>query len=127
MKTKFVGRKHYVCHLGSPKRFSRNAQHFLYTENHLDPCDAAVVATDAGKLVGFLRFGRDRKLIWALGTWVDPKYRGQGIGKWLWSLLIKKYPRAKVDVTTMTARGSQLIEGIKDRHPDLDLEWTDFS
>jgi GNAT superfamily N-acetyltransferase len=127
MKTKFVGPKHYVCHLGNKKRFHKNAQHFLYVENHLDPCDAAVIATDKGKLIAFLRFGKDGRWIWALGTWVDPKYRGQGIGKWLWSLLLKKYPKRRVNVTTMTPRGSQLVESVEESNPNLDLTWTDLS
>ena len=127
MRTRFVTGDHYVCHLQDRKRFTGNAQHFLYVENRLDPCQHAVVATEAGKLVGFLRFGTYRNTIFAWGTWVDPSQRGKGIGAHLWHLLLKKYHQKTVEVTTITARGSRLVNTLSENYPDRNWEWCDIS
>lgn len=126
-RTRFVDSDHYVCSLKEPDRFCQDARNFLFVENKLDPCEAAILATVDGELVGFIRFGTYRRVVYALGTWVSRKHRGQGIAGWMWGRLLKKYPAYRIEVTTISRQGSRLVRALKQKYPRRNWAWCDIS
>jgi len=126
-RTKFVGADNNICNLSCPEILGEGERRFLFAENNLDPCKAAVLATVDGKLVGFLRFETSHRTVYALGTWVHRRHRGQGIAGWMWGRLLRKFPGYEIVVTTISRRGSQLVWALKQKYPGRRWAWYDLS
>lgn len=87
------------------------------------PCAAASIALDGSRLVGFFRFYRpEPKRIHAAGTWVNPRYRGQGIGLKLWSCALRASQIKAVTVTAISTDGERLVASVQGRFPRVSFD-----
>ena len=84
--------------------------------------DVAAVATHQRTLVGFVRIITPGSPHYAsaAGTWVEPKYRRQGLGVQMWSCLLRRFAWSTVEVITTTKGGYRLVCAVGDRHPEID-------
>lgn len=91
-------------------------------------CEYSVVATKAGKVVGVFRFSIERtvssksKVLFASGTWVEPKYRKTGLAMAMWrkALKFRAFDGANVVVTSMG--GFRLVTKLARKRTDLEWE-----
>lgn len=83
--------------------------------------DGAIVAKDEGRLVGFLRY--DRRIgsatLQAVGTWVDPEYRRQGIAERMWRHAVRGVGIERISVYTATNAGRKLVKALSKKLPQL--------
>ena len=129
VRIRFVDETHYILHCDgggrplacSDPRVPEQAQRWI--SKHLSgTVDAAIVATSAGKLVGFFRFDyvkhksrRGRRAIRALGTWVHHDFRRRGIATRMWTLAKRATRRTVIHVYTVSQSGAHFVSAIKKR------------
>lgn len=129
MRTLIVGWKHPVCCGNDPKGLQENEVEphpsmprqvkVFWKRWGLFCSDKAVIVLDDGELVGFFRFSIDKKYIYAIGTWVHPDYRGQGMAKKMWTKALKSVRGKKtVTVTTVSEGGGALVVAMKKLFPN---------
>lgn len=53
----------------------------------------------------------------ALGTWVQPYWRGLGIGKALWEAMLEREKPRRVRVATISKAGHALVLSLAPHHP----------
>lgn len=88
--------------------------------------DRAVIALDEhGHLAGvwqydITRYAKKTSKVLSCGTWVDPKYRKNGVAKKMWEFGLTYEDPKKVKVVVITDRGYSLAHAIKKRFPNID-------
>ena len=113
----YITSKHY-CTKGipddPPKQLIGNSSAYdFYDRYALAPAQYVAVAY-APTLVGFFRYDLDRKdAMIAAGTWVHPKYRGQGLGQALWAKALQKHSPSIVYVQPVTSYGKRFVSNLK--------------
>jgi hypothetical protein len=121
IRFRFLGMAHYLAawKRGDP-RISPAARAFF--AGLLTPCDDVVAAFDEG-VIGFLRFStalkRNKVILYAAGTWVEPEYRGGRvpgkagehvhIARALWARAMRKHDPDVVIVRTVSAEGRGFV------------------
>ncbi len=84
--------------------------------------DAAVCAFKDGKLIAFARYF-DSDTIHGAGTWVAQKYRGRGLAKRMWALILRRSGK-RMKFTAVTPEGAALGYSLANR---FDVKIDDFS
>lgn len=110
---RIVGRDHPICR--TPLRFQsgipdRSLKLFL---KKLLPCDGAILVFEDGRLVGMFRYSRDRRTLYACGTWVAPSVRRQGLGMKMWRAAMRRHRIKHVEVKTVSRGGHGLIKRLQ--------------
>jgi predicted GNAT family acetyltransferase len=73
---------------------------------------SAVVAYQAGKIVGLFRYTLYKKRLTAYGTCVHPKLRKRGVATRLWTLALRKTAPKSVRVFTASREGVRLVTSL---------------
>lgn len=131
MRIRIVNDTHYVCSGDNPlafineevdpsPRLSEDAKRF-WKKWGLYACDGAVVATEAGKVVGFFRYFTHGKggAITTAGTWVDPRYRNQGLALRLWKPVMTQKNLKTVYFVTVSRGGRRLVAAAARIYPRI--------
>jgi ribosomal protein S18 acetylase RimI-like enzyme len=97
--------------LGIPKAAFR----FRVNAGVCQGCSRAIVAKDGDKLIGFVRI-EDIFCIqetWAVGTWVHPAYRQQGLASKMWKRMLRVTRPGVIRVHAVSRNGKRLIDSVK--------------
>jgi GNAT superfamily N-acetyltransferase len=86
--------------------------------------DGAILAREAGKTIGWLRFYFDRRsrVFTASGTWVEPDQRDKGVAERLWNRAMCELKPVRVVVTTVTREGRHLVGSIVRWFPEVEFD-----
>lgn len=90
-------------------------RHNIYMRN---PGQRCFVARDFnGDIIAAFRYqirgAVNLRSVRALGTWVRPTYRGQGIGRKLWQAMLDAEKPRRVRVATISKAGHALVSSIR--------------
>jgi GNAT superfamily N-acetyltransferase len=94
------------------------------------PADYVVVATTNRRIIGFFRFevdsyGNSKPMMFASGTWVDPKYRRRGIATTMWRRAVDFAQPVAITTSVTSEEGEQLVFRLKEsphfrrKHPNV--------
>lgn len=91
---------------------SRYMRRFLHGKTVLGNATSAVLAYDGKDLVGIFLYHYDPKYIelTAQGTYVERRYRRQGIGTAMWQRAHRGKQRGHTDVATVSRVGGKFVE-----------------
>ena len=88
--------------------------------DYLAEATYSVVALDEfGHLAGAWQFEKYGKRIHSYGTWVDTKYRRNGLAKKMWAHAINYYNPIQVSVSVITDKGYTLISSLQKKFPTI--------
>lgn len=90
-------------------------------------CEYSVIATKGGKVAGVFRFSIERtvtskKILFASGTWVEPKYRKSGLAMAMWKKALKFRAFVGANVVITSAGGLSLVTKLARKRTDLEWE-----
>lgn len=112
LRYKVVGWTHKICHSNPPKDLDRHMKRF-WKRFDLGGCSGAAVAYHKKKVVGFFRFDKENKSLYACGTYVLRPYRADGVAKKLWIRALKRAKPKFVEVYTASKGGVKLVASVK--------------
>ena len=114
LRYKIVNKKHKLCGSNPPKGLHHLMAKF-WKKHELGSCDGAVLAYHKKELIGFFRYYKKKKstFLYAAGTHVLKKYRGDGVAKKLWIRALKKTKPESVDVIVASRGGAKLVASLQ--------------
>ena len=108
-----VSENHYVSKLELLK-LPKGAYKFSKNLKDLDVgADNTIIATYEGKLVGYFRYGKHRKVIYGSGTWVQAKHRRKGLASRMWKFMVRKEKPKEISVVTSSRKGARLVDSLE--------------
>lgn len=120
IRYKAANRKHKMCKSNPPENINFRMIRF-WKKHELGACDGAVLAYDKKQLIGFFRFYKKKhsKCLFAAGTYIMGKYRGDGVAKKLWIRALKKTKPKQVDVMVASRGGFKLASSLKKKYKKI--------
>lgn len=134
IKFRHLGPNHYLAQWRKDdERIPPAARAFF--EGLLSPCDYVAAAFDDG-VIGFLRYSvaerRNKVMLYAAGTWVEPEYRGGRVpgrlgeqvhlARALWARVMKKHDPDIVIVRTISREGRGFVASLVKWYPHVTFQ-----